>query len=40
MELFLIKQFIGDGFTHQVDRNPHNISGYIHKIPGVSHITC
>ena len=37
MELFLITQFIGDGFTHQEDRNPHNISVNIPKIPGVTY---
>lgn len=34
-ELFLIKLFIGDGFTHQVDRNYNNISFKVPKIDGV-----
>ena len=37
MELYLITQFIGDGFTHQEDRNPHNISVHIPKIEGISY---
>ena len=35
-ELFLIKLFISDAFTHQEDRNFHNISFKISKIEGVS----
>ena len=37
MELFLITFFIGDGWTHQEDRNPHNICVNIPKIKGVSY---
>lgn len=37
MELFLITFFIGDGWTHQEDRNPNNICVNIPKIPGVSY---
>lgn len=36
-ELFLIKLFIADAFTHQEDRNYHNIGFKIPKIDGVSH---
>ncbi len=34
---YLITLFIADGFTFQLDRNPHNISFRIPKIPGVSY---
>ena len=34
-ELFLIKLFIGDGFTHQEDRNFNNIGFQIPKIEGI-----
>lgn len=36
-ELFLIKLFISDAFTYQVDRNPNNIAFQIPKIPDVSY---
>lgn len=36
-ELFLIKLFISDAYTHQEDRNPHNIGFKIPKINGVPH---
>lgn len=36
-ELFLIKLFISDGFTLQVDRNPNNIAFQIPKIPNVNY---
>lgn len=36
-ELFLIKLFIADAFTHQEDRNYNNISFKIPKIDGVPH---
>ena len=35
--LFLIKLFIADGFTFQVDRNPNNIAFQIPKIEGISY---
>lgn len=37
MELYLITLFIGDGMTHQEDRNPHNISVNIPKIEGIGY---
>lgn len=36
-EMFLIKLFISDGFTLQVDRNPNNIAFQIPKIPNVDY---
>lgn len=36
-ELFLIKLFISDGFTYQVDRNPNNIAFQIPKLEGISY---
>ena len=36
-ELFLIKLFISDAFTHQEDRNYHNICFRIPKITGVNY---
>lgn len=36
-ELFLIKLFISDAFTHQEDRNWHNIGFQIPKIEGVNY---
>lgn len=36
-ELFLIKLFILDGFTYQVDRNPNNIAFQIPRIPNTSY---
>ncbi len=36
-ELFLIKLFISDAFTHQEDRNYHNIGFKIPKIKGVKY---
>ncbi len=36
-ELFLIKLFILDGFTYQVDRNPNNIAFQIPKIANTSY---
>lgn len=36
-ELFLIKLFIADGYTHQEDRNCHNIGFKIPKIEGIPH---
>lgn len=36
-ESFLLKLFMIDGFTFQVDRNPHNISFQIPRLPGISY---
>jgi len=36
-ELFLIKLFLLDGFTYQVDRNPNNIAFQIPKLPNISY---
>lgn len=36
-ELFLIKLFISDAYTFQVDRNPNNIAFQIPRIKGVSY---
>ena len=37
IKLFLIKLFIADAFTYQLDRNPNNIAFQIPKITGLSY---